>query len=60
MSKMSEMSFPLTLNLMLSMLKTSKIDQIDLRAVKLCMSKMSKMGKEHTHIFLLITFLIFN
>ena len=24
------------------------------------MSKMSKMGKEHTHTFLLITFLIFN
>ena len=31
-----------------------------LRAVILCMSKMSKMGKEHTHTFLLITFLIFN
>ena len=27
----------------------SKIDQIHLRAVMLCMSKMSKMGKEHTH-----------
>ena len=26
----------------------------------LCMSKMLKMGKEHTHTFLLITFLIFN
>ena len=35
----------------------SKIDQIHLRAVMLCMSKM---GKEHTHTFLLITFLIFN
>ena len=45
MSKMSEML---------------KIDQIHLRAVMLCMSKMLKMGKEHTHTFLLITFLIFN
>ena len=26
----------------------------------LCMSKMSKMGKEHTHTYLLITFLIIN
>ena len=39
------------------MLKVSKIDQIHLKAVMLCMSKM---GKEHTHTFLLITFLIFN
>ena len=30
------------------MSKVSKIDQIHLRAVMLCMSKMSKMGKEHT------------
>ena len=36
---------------MLSMSKMLKIDQIHLRAVMLCMSKMSKMGKEHTHIF---------
>ena len=28
-----------------------QIDQIHLRAVMLCMSKMLKMGKEHTHIF---------
>ena len=42
------------------MSKMSKIDQIHLRAVMLCMSKMSKMGKEHTHKFLLITFLIIN
>ena len=34
------------LNVILCM---SKIDQIHLRAVMLCMSKMSKMGKEHTH-----------
>ena len=40
------------------MLKMSKIDQIHLRAVMLCMSKMSKMGKEHTHTFWLITSLI--
>ena len=49
MSKMSEMSFLLSLYVMLSM---SKIDQIHLRAVMLCMSKMSKMGKEHTDTFL--------
>ena len=42
------------------MSKVSKIDQIDLRAVMLCMSKMSKMGKEHTLTYLLITFLIIN
>ena len=34
------------LNEFLCMLKMSKIDQIHLRAVMLCMSKM---GKEHTH-----------
>ena len=45
---------------MLSKLKMSKIDQIHLRAVMLCMSKMSKMGKEHTHTFWFITSLIFN
>ena len=39
------------------MSKLSKIDQIHLRAVMLCMSKM---GKEHTHTFWLITSLIFN
>ena len=43
---------------MLSMLKMSKIDQIHLRAVMLCMSKMSKTGKEHTDTFLIIPFLI--
>ena len=42
------------------MLKMSKIDKVHLRAVMLCMSKMSKMGIEHTHTFLLITSLIFN
>ena len=42
------------------MSKVLKIDQIHLRAVMLCMLKMSKMGKEHTHTFLLITFLIIN
>ena len=49
MLKMSEMLFSFSLNVMLSM---SKIDQIDLRAVMLCMSEMSMMGKEHTHTFL--------
>ena len=40
------------------MSKMSKIDQIHLRAVMLCMSKMSKMGKEHTDTFFIIPFLI--
>ena len=31
------------------MLKVSKIDQIHIRAVMLCVLKTSKMGKEHTH-----------
>ena len=35
------------LNVMLSMLKMSKIDQIYLRAVMLCMSKMSKIDQIH-------------
>ena len=48
MSKMLEMSFSFSLNVMLSMLKMSKINQVHLRTVMLCMSKMSKMGKEHT------------
>ena len=42
------------------MSKMSKIDQIQIRAVILCMSKMSKIGKAHTHTFLLITFLVYN
>ena len=42
------------------MSKVLKIDKIHIRAVMLCMSKMSKMEKEHTHTSLLITFLIFN
>ena len=33
-----------------AMLKMSKIDKVRIRGVRLCMSKMSKMGKEHTHI----------
>ena len=37
------------------MLKILKIDQIHLRAVMLCMSKM---GKEHTDTFFIIPFLI--
>ena len=37
------------------MLKMSKIDQMHLRAVMLCMSKM---GKEHTDTFFIIPFLI--
>ena len=36
------------------MSKMSKIDQMHLRAVMLCMSKTSKMGKEHTDTFMCI------
>ena len=60
MSKVSEMSFSFSLNVILSMSKMLKIDQMHLRAIMQCMSKTSKMGKEHTHTSLLITFLIFN
>ena len=60
MSKVSEMSFSFSLNVILSMSQMSKIDHIHLRAVMLCMSKTWKMGKEDTHTSLLITFLIFN
>ena len=56
MLKMSEMSLSFLLNVMVYMSKMLKIDEIH-RAVMLCMSKT---GKEHTHTFLLITFLIFN
>ena len=38
----------------------SKIDKVHIRGVMLCMSKMLKMGKEHTHTFWLITSLILN
>ena len=54
---MLKMSFSFSLNVMLSMSKISKIDQIHLIAVMLCMSKM---GKEHIFTFLFITFIIFN
>ena len=37
-----------------------EIDQVHLRTVMLCMSKMLKMGKEHTDTFWLITSLILN
>ena len=60
MLKMLEMSLSFSLNVMLSMSKMSKIDQIHLKAVMLCMSKRSKMGKEHTDTFMLVTSLIFN
>ena len=40
------------------MSKMLKIDQIHLRAVMLCMLKMSKMEKEHTDTFFIIPFLI--
>ena len=43
-----------------SNVKISKIDKVHIRGVRLCMSKMSKMGKEHTHTFWLITSLILN
>ena len=38
----------------------SKIDEVHIRGVMLCVLKMSKMGKEHTHTFWLITSLILN
>ena len=41
-----------------AMSKMWKIDKVHIRGVRLCMSKMSKMGKEHTHTFWLITSLI--
>ena len=37
---------------MLLMSEMLKIDQIHLRAVMLCMSKMPKMGKKHTHTYI--------
>ena len=43
-----------------AMSKMSKIDKVHIRGVRLCMSKMSTMGKEHTHTFWLITSLILN
>ena len=43
-----------------AMLKMSKIDKGHIRGVMLCMSKILKMGKEHTHTFWLITSLILN
>ena len=49
-----------TLNTVQKIKAMSKIDKIHIRGVRLCMSKMSKMGKEHTHTFWLITSLILN
>ena len=43
-----------------AMSKMLRIDKVQIRAVRLCMSKMLKMGKEHTHTFWLITSLILN
>ena len=43
-----------------AMSKMSKIDKVHIRGVRLCVLKMSKMGKEHTHTFWLITSLILN
>ena len=43
-----------------AMSKMSKIDKVHIRGVRPCMLKMSKMGKEHTHTFWLITSLILN
>ena len=57
---MSMMSKIDQIHLRAVMLCMSKIDQIHLRAVMLCMLKMSKMGKEHTDTFWLITSFIIN
>ena len=43
-----------------AMSKMSKIDKVHIRGVRLCMSKMLKMGIEHTHTFWIITSLILN
>ena len=43
-----------------AMSKRSKIDKVHIRGGMLCMSKMSKLGKEYTHTFMLITSLIIN
>ena len=43
-----------------AVLKMSKIDKVHIRGVRLCMSKMLKMGKEHTDTFWHITSLIIN
>ena len=59
MLKVSDMSFSFSLNVTLSMSKMSKVGQICLGVVMLCMSKTSKMQKEHTQKFLLITTIIF-
>ena len=42
------------------MSEMSEMDQVHLRAVMLFMSETSKMGKEHTYTFWLITSLILN
>ena len=46
-----------TVQKIIAMSKMSKIDKVHIRGVMLCMSKM---GKEHTHTFWLITSLILN
>ena len=43
-----------------AMSKMSQIDKVHIRGVMLCMLKMSKIGKEHTHTFWLINSLILN
>ena len=47
----------IALNALNTVQKMSKIDKVHIRGVMLCMSKM---GKEHTHTFWLITSLILN
>ena len=47
----------IALNALNTVQKMSKIDKVHIRGVRLCMSKM---GKEHTHTFWLITSLILN
>ena len=49
-----------TVQKIIAISKMSKIDKVHIRGVRLCASKMSKMGEEHTHTFWLITSLIFN
>ena len=60
--KMSKMSYTHKGCILAHILKYVEdvLDQIHIRAVMLCMSKTSKMGKDHTHTFWLITSLILN
>ena len=50
----------IALNAYQSNIEDVEDSKVHIRGVMLCVSKMSKMGKEHTHTFWLITSLILN